>query len=234
MNNNNQFDQNENTVFQSNDDYQTKVSKIMEEYNIQNGHSYRMGKDIDFSTLKMLYPDAGRSTYRDGLPKFFLLTILGAVSILIVIVFLIVSIMAAENSKKFIDNAVTVTGQVTNVTKHRNKKSVRYTYVVRYSYEYAGDSFNGQDTLDFSDASRMGLTSIVNSGRSVTVYIDPDNPSSSMLVEEKADSAFSAFLVLGAMGVFLIVVGVKHLKDCEAGKRAVYTVSGKKKSRKIS
>lgn len=133
------------------------------------------------------------------------------------------SMIEAEKTKSW----STTTGVITNSyveTSYGSKNSVIYTPYVVYEYQVGGLTYTGYRVhLSTGGSGDYGAAqSIVNNyfiGRDVTVYYDPNSPSSSVL-ETGSDSGILMFLGVGgaflAIGIAGIVWGLRSKTEYKA------------------
>lgn len=118
-------------------------------------------------------------------------------------------VLNAQASERMISGYTTVEGVVKFVNKDSGRRRVT-KYDVSYAYSYKDKDYVGRDSLYSESAARLDLKSKNAVGRTITVYIDPDDPSKSMLDSDP----YPAFWIwiMPVLGMGMVITGLVMMK----------------------
>ena len=176
------------------------------------------------------YPHKKVAGVKDGRRIFLPPIVIGAFFVLLTVLSLISGIVLNSRSKAFIASADTVIGRV-SYTSGPNRHSTQYK--VRYTYQYNDEEYKGSDSLSFAQANKLGLVRFVTSGREITVYVDPDDPSRSMLAENEVFSSGVWDMAFFVIGIVILIAGIVRWLDFKNGRMLIVETNGRKKFKKI-
>ena len=199
----------------------------------------RYGSDVSDSD-PYGYEDYGRSrtssnrkvaTKEDGKRRYRRSILLG---ILILIVGMIVVSMAIRiriSDSAFFDKAMSVQGQITGSRAISSRRaSINRDHRLYYSFTLPdGQTYKGSDVVESSRMGSIGLSDSSGAGSIVTVYYDPDNPSSSRLISKDVTISYVMGLFSIMASAYLIFRGYRDRNRFANGQYYVVEENGKKK-----
>ena len=162
------------------------------------------------------YPDARLGTKKDALGEF----LLGTLFIGFLVGLIIVCMVVAENKKaeteRIMSYNVTVQGLVTDTwtEKHSSGKTTKTYHYASYSYFYEGRTYYGKLKINAGQ---------LETGKRVTVYVDPTNPSDSRLFAEPAGTTLWLTVLMVPEIVYWIFL-IRHCLMICQGRMAKYHI----------
>ncbi len=173
------------------------------------------------------HPDARMATKKDGMVVLIIATLMVVVlGVLSAFMIIFVYNQAAE-TERIIGYNVTVEGTVTDTWTKRtsSRKSTTTHYYASYRYFYNNSGYFG--------TTKMSRGSLVE-GQKITVYVDPNDPSSSRVFHE-GNAAFFAILVsvfaFVPFAACWVIALIKCIQCCQ-GRIVIYNRTGMKKGGK--
>ncbi len=175
----------------------------------------------DAQAFKQLYPDARLTTARDISLRAIVLFIAGIIFIFNVVSDYFNDVRAAQASQERLASYTAVEGTVDTIQKksYSNKPFYKVTYI----YAYEGKTYRGYKEVSEARAKRMGYGES-ELPRDITVYVNPKNPSTSMLYATSYPSPL--YLLIVALGLIPIGYAIYHYRNCAAGKYVTFTTKG--------
>lgn len=182
----------------------------------------------DPQLFQQIYPDARTATTADALGRTLLLLLMGLCIFCYALYSCVQGVLSAEASAHTLASYTPVSGVVAGVYKYRGRPPF---YTVSYDYEYQETTYRSSSTLYNNTARPLGLTDSDAVGRTVTVYVNPDNPKQTMLATKPYPAFWYWLLLLPGAG--LVIYGIKFYLDCKKGRRLVYHSNGIKHFKSI-
>ena len=160
------------------------------------------------------HPDAKIVTKRSGIMTLIVTTLICfSVCAIFVFLFFYSDSIRAETDR-IIDCDVTVEGVITDTWKRHTStyKSTKTTYYASYDYFYNDSKYTGETQIQ---AGRFSI------GDTVTVYVDPENPSDSRLFRDNMFLPYSILLgVIPFITIWILMIGYCH--SCIKGRMVKY------------
>ena len=131
----------------------------------------------------------------------------------------------------FFDKAMSVQGQITGSRAISSRRaSINRDHSLYYSFTLPdGQIYRGLDVVESSRMGSIGLSDSSGAGSIVTVYYDPDNPSSSRLISKDVTISYVMGLFSILASAYLIFRGYRERYRFANGQYFVVEENGKKK-----
>lgn len=121
----------------------------------------------------------------------------------------------ADESEERIENAVEVEATVveTDVERERRNGETRYEPVVRFEYDFEGETYESDLLYPTSDGrlrdERGGAYAVVSDydeGETTTAYVDPSHPDEAFLNDARSSPPFVVYIAGAATALFGLVL----------------------------
>ena len=214
-------------------------------YNGYDDNSQDNTKD-PFSQKKTFYdPDSGVfitnedpvvkvATTKDGRNHYISSFLVALIVLLAAGGMITIDIVKSVWSVSFMEHASQVQGVVTKVSHSTGRKRTK-TYYVYYHYSASdGQEYDGCQTLTQQKAFETGFSSRNKVGTAVTVFFDPSNPKTSIImVHEPGWVRISGEIIGFIVGVLLLINGIRIYRAFSNGEYVVEELNGRRKIRPL-